>query len=258
MAQKHEKDILILTDEAFRKLRRNEDDMVEKYIRCQAFFPEYPVINALLVAVQRPDAEILKPRDTWEKEKAAVRKSERPVIILDMSDLSADKDSIARKELFDVSQTDRLFGSELRIRYKSEILQKGLFSICPVPIESNPRLPSPARYDRKKGVIYVRLKEDDPVEWSFVKTIREVVEAVFYLNSPKQEHETVPWKAWLITKMIMIRYGLRLKEKEQTEMPEQIRNMQEKTFRRTFANMRKVFYQFYEAFEWSVAESRNE
>ena len=252
------KDIFIVTDEAFRKLRRNEDDMLEKYIRCQAFFPEFPVINALLVAVQRPDAEVLRNKKGWEMDGIHVRNSEQPLILLDLSGFSGEKASITRCEQYDITQTDKLFAYSLNRKYGTERLQKGLFRISPVPVERNPRLQSPARYDRKKHIVFVRLKDEDPVEWSFIKTIREIVEAVFYLNSPQSEHETIPWKAWVITKMLMIRYSLSIKENEQPEMPDHIKNMQEKSFRRAIANMRKVFYMFFEAFEWSVKESKIE
>ena len=250
--------IPVLTEAAFGKLYRGEDGLFEKYIRCQSVFPELSVLNALLVVMQRPDAEELKTKAEWQQMGKKIHDNEEPVIILEPSlEAKNTKDMAVKKEVYDISQVNMTFPAILRERVKPEILQEGLFSICSVPMEKNLKLGSPAMYDRKKEIVYLRLAASDPIDWLFGKTIAAVAEAFLYKKTLYSQDKTVQWMASVISAMLMMHYKLQSKDKEKVVMLDILVNQSEEVFRKTFVDMKKVFYKFYLAFERAKMDYEN-
>lgn len=145
-------------------------DNLRTYLDVQSRFDKYSVSNAILIAVQCPDATRLAEVERWNEEGLRIRKGETGIFLLApgneyrRTDHSVGISTKVRK-LFDISQTNAQPEQKAEITLDSRLLLKALIhdAPCEITVDEGKCIDVNARYDSESKTIYVRPGLDFPI-----------------------------------------------------------------------------------------------
>lgn len=228
------------------------------YLRVQARFDRYTVTNAILLLCQFPDAQKLKTFEGWKRDGVSVKRGEKSISILELSDYMKTDGSQGRgfriKKLFDVSQTDmRQNPGTFLSGVSSRSLLRALLEASPVETEAADTLDpgKDAVYDQEKQKIYIRrmLEPDD----FFRAAAGSIAEAQLAEHGSSQED--LRSKAEAAAFMLCVKYGidpgsLRVK------MPGAAAQIGSKEIKNVLSEIRKTFTNISELMDASIREQK--
>ena len=154
-------DVYALLDEGTERVVSNADDF-RNYLDVQARFDNYSVSNAILIAVQYPEATSLADYNTWKKSGHYVQRSEEAISILEPGNEYTRNDgtkgvSINVRKVFDISQTQHGAPKQPKtLELKTAI--KALIASCPCDIKMDDSKTRNMRavYSPDTNTIYIR------------------------------------------------------------------------------------------------------
>ena len=144
-------------------------DLFRSYLDVQARFDRYSVSNAILVAVQCPEATRLADFDHWKASGVYVRRGEEAITILEPGkEYQKDDGSVGVscnvKKVFDISQTNSRQQPVPTVARDDRLLLKALMNNAPCRFAISNELPEGVNvaYHAENNVIYVRQGLDAP------------------------------------------------------------------------------------------------
>jgi len=145
------------------------DEALRNYLDIQSRFDRYSVGNALLIAMQMPEATKLADFDTWVKEGAHIEEGSTAITILEPGKEYAKETGGTgvfwnTKKVFDVSQTTVQRHDTPKVALDARVMLRALIHNAPCKLElsNNMAMPFNAVYNPDKKEILLRQGLDAP------------------------------------------------------------------------------------------------
>lgn len=239
--QEERKEIFNLIDKTADEVR-NDIGKYKSYLTMQGKLDKYSVANTLAILAQKPNARKLKSFKYWNENGALIKESEKAIKILEVNSTytSADgsvKPSWKVKKLFDISQTNSTEEIKDNNIEEKRILT-ALLKDSPVDIkvvDYTLDLDKSALWKKEDNTLYIKSGIETPI--AFREISRELAKAALDDSGDKQ---LIDFKSNSVSYMLCVKYGIDVSNINLNSIPEQLRNMNTKDFKKELNSCRST------------------
>ena len=199
-----------LVESGIKKLKE-EPNFLKSYLDIQSNFSSYTVRNAILIAVQNPNATLLKEYNYWKEQKVFFKnKFPKKVMLLEPKTRIKDGENIVSfnaKELIDISETNAKVNSRT---YDKSSMFKALLSSTPVDIKAVDSLESgqDSEWNKEDNAIYV-VKNSSP-EVMIPRVASEIIKIVSSNEDKEFSNDDIKLATYMLCKKYNVPYSIDL------------------------------------------------
>lgn len=219
------------------------DEALKNYLDIQSRFDRYSVGNALLIAIQMPEATKLADFDTWVKEGAHIEEGSTAITILEPGKEYAKETGGTgvfwnTKKVFDVSQTTGQRHDTPKAALDARVMLRALIHNAPCKLELSNNMAASfnAVYNPDKKVIVLRQGLDAPT--IFRDLSQEL--ALAHMDKGGYSRSSCIFTANCASYMLCRRNGIPIDSFSFERKPEGFKNMQGQEVRAELAMIRDV------------------
>ena len=229
-----------MVDDALKKMGTDEKAF-QTYLDVQSKFERYSVSNALLIAVQKPDATNLGDADFWRGQGGYIRKHESGILFMEPGNSYTRRDgskgvNINIKRVFDISQTTLTPTKEPVVNQDTRMLLNAMVRYAPCKVDFRDELPDgqSALYSPQEKTVFVLRGQS--MEDVFRGVAQELAHA--YLDNGNYNRDSNAFLAQCVGNILCQRNGIDGKSLVVTQLPKEYAEMEPKQLREELKSIR--------------------
>ena len=229
-----------MVDDALKKVG-TDGKAFQTYLDVQSKFERYSVSNALLIAVQKPDATNLGDADFWRGQGGYIRKHESGILFMEPGNSYIRRDgskgvNINIKRVFDISQTTLTSVPEPAVNLDIRLLLNAMVRYAPCKVDFRDELPNgqSALYSPQEKTVFVR--RGQAMEDVFRGVAQELAHA--YLDTGNYSRDGNTFIAQCVGNILCQRNGIDGKSLAVTQLPQKYAEMEPKQLREELKSIR--------------------
>lgn len=222
-----------MVDDALKKMG-TDGKAFQTYLDVQSKFERYSVSNALLIAVQKPDATNLGDADFWRGRGGYIRKHESGILFMEPGNSYTRRDgskgvNINVKRVFDVSQTTLFPIRPPMMNTDPMLYLNAMVRYAPCKVAFRDELPDgqSALYSPQEKTVFVRRGQS--VDDIFLGLAQELAHA--YLDTGNYNRESNLFLARCVGNILCQRCQIDRKSLAVTQLPQKYAEMEPKQLR---------------------------
>ena len=228
----------------------NDEENFRQYMKLQAMFDRFSVINVMLLLAQKQEVNVLKTFDQWKRDRVRINRGEKGVKLILPRVMTDDEGrkytAWSLQTYFDISQTsmkdDRYLYEPEPVDYRD--MKNALMNAVEVPFDSRNEIPgdTAAYYDPDREIIFMK---NEFTESDMKDLLTEAALHEMHMNALEEEkpfdREKMADEARMISHMLCLRYDI--PGYEHVNIPENFRQQDELKIRALLAENKKTMKQ---------------